>query len=108
VDVVADRFAVYLVPLDPTVGSEMAKTRPCAVASPDAMNHLVRTVIVAPLTSTMRPFPYRVNCKFAGRQRQIALDHIRSIDKSRLVKRLGNLDAVTGRRVAATLVEMFR
>ena len=105
---VADRFAVYLVPLDPTVGDEMAKTRPCVVVSPDAMNHLVRTVIVAPLTSTIRRFPYRVKCKLAGRQGQIALDQIRSIDKSRLVKRLGNLDAATGARVAATLVEMFR
>jgi mRNA interferase MazF len=108
VDVVADRFAVYLVPLDPTVSSEMAKTRPCVVVSPDAMNHLVRTVIVAPLTSTIRRFPYRVTCKLAGRQGQIALDQIRSIDKSRLAKRLGNLDAATGVRVAATLVEMFR
>lgn len=105
---VADRFAVYLVPLAPTTGSEMAKTRPCVVVSPDVMNHLVRTVIVAPLTSTIRHFPYRVSCKFAGRQGQIALDHIRSIDKSRLAKRLGNLDAAAAARVSATLVEMFR
>jgi mRNA interferase MazF len=108
VDVVADRFAVYLVPLDPTTGSEVAKTRPCVVVSPDVMNHLVQTVIVAPLTSTIRHFPYRVICKFAGKQGQIALDHIRSIDKSRLAKRLGNLDAPTAARVSATLVEMFR
>jgi mRNA interferase MazF len=108
VDVVADRFAVYLVPLDPTTGSEMAKTRPCVVISPDVMNHVVRTLIIAPLTSTIRHFPYRVTCKFAGRQGQIALDHIRSIDKSRLAKRLGNLDASTAARVSATLVEMFR
>jgi mRNA interferase MazF len=101
-DVVVDRLSVWLVPLDPTVGSEMTKTRPCVVVSPDAMNHLVRTVIVAPLTSTIRRFPYRVACKFA------ALDHMRSIDKSRLAKRLGSLDAATGARIAATLVEMFR
>ena len=107
-DVVVDRFAVFLVPLDPAKGSEMAKTRSCVVVSPDAINHLVRTVIVAPLTSTIRRFPYRVSCKFAGRQGQIALDHLRAIDKSRLVKRLGNLDAATGSRVASTLVEMFR
>ena len=105
---VVDRFGVYLVPLDPTVGSEISKTRPCVVISPDAMNRLVRTVIVAPLTSTLRSFPYRVPCKFAGRQGQIALDHIRAIDKACLVKRLGSLDIATGARVAATLVEMFR
>jgi mRNA interferase MazF len=108
VDVVIDRFAVYLVSLDPTRGSEMAKTRPCVVVSPDTINHLVRTVIVAPLTSTIRHFPYRVGCKFAGRQGQIALDHLRSIDKSRLIKRLGNLDMGAGTRIAATLVEIFR
>jgi mRNA interferase MazF len=107
-DVVVDRLSVWLVPLDPTVGSEMTKTRPCVVVSPDAMNHLVRTVIVAPLTSTIRRFPYRVACKFAGRHGQVALDHMRSIDKSRLAKRLGSLDAATGARIAATLVEMFR
>ena len=105
---VVNRFAVWLAPFDPTVGSEIAKTRPCVVVSPDPMNHLVRTVIVAPLTSTIRRFPYRVACKFAGRHGQIALDQMRSIDKSRLAKRLGSLDAATGARIAATLVEMFR
>ena len=105
---VVDRFAVYLITLAPTRGSEMAKTRPCVVVSPDTINHLVRTVIVAPLTSTIRHFPYRVPCKFAGRHGQIALDHLRSIDKSRLVKRLGNIDTATGARVAATLEEIFR
>jgi mRNA interferase MazF len=108
VDVVADRFAVYLVPLDPTTGSEIGKTRPCVVVSPDVINRLVRKVIVAPLTSTMKHFPYRVTCKFAGRQGQIALDQVRTIDKSRLIKRLGNLDAASAERVTATLVEMFR
>ena len=105
---VVDRFAVFLVPLDPAQGSEMAKTRPCVVVSPDAINHLVRTVIAAPLTSTIKRFPYRVSCKFGGRQGQVALDHLRALDKSRLVKRLGTLDAATGARIAATLVEMFR
>jgi mRNA interferase MazF len=106
--VVVDRFAVCLASLDPTVGSEMAKTRPCVVVSPDVVNRTVRTVIVAPLTSTIRGYPYRVMCKFAGRQGQVALDQVRSIDKSRLLKRLGTLDVATGARVAATLVEIFR
>jgi mRNA interferase MazF len=107
-DLVVDRFSVFLVRLDPALGSEMAKTRPCVVVSPDAINHLVRTVIVAPLTSTIKRFPYRVSCKFDGRQGQIALDHLRAIDKSRLAKRLGHLDAAARARVTSTLVEMFR
>lgn len=83
------RFEVWLVTLDPTRGSEIAKTRPCLVISPDSVNHALNTVIVAPLTSTRKPYPTRVDCQFDGREGQIALDQTRSVDKVRLMKRLG-------------------
>jgi mRNA interferase MazF len=107
VDVVASRFDVFLVNLDPTVGTEIRKTRPCLVVSPDEMNRHIRTVIVAPMTSRGRPYPTRVPCRFRGKAGQIALDHIRTIDRERLVRRRGRLDADTGARVLAVLGEMF-
>lgn len=107
VDVVIDRFVVYLVRLAPTVGSEVTKTRPCAVISPDEMNRQLRTVIIAPLTSTRKRYPTRVACNFANRPGEIALDQIRTVDRSRLLKRLGELDAATSSRVVRTLLEMF-
>ena len=85
------RFDVCLVNLDPTLGSEIRKTRPCVVVSPDEMNAHVRTVIIAPMISARRAYPTRVNIAFEGRKRQVALDQIRTVDKSRLVTRLGRL-----------------
>jgi len=105
--VVIERFGVYLVALDPAVGAEIQKTRPCAVVSPDEMNQSLRTVIVAPLTTLSRGFPSRADSKFAGRRGQVAVDQIRAVDKSRLVKRLGVLDRATANRVVAVLLEMF-
>ena len=87
--VVVKRFEVYLVNLDPTVGSEIKKTRPCLIISPDEMNRFIRTVIVAPMTSKGTPYPTRVACKFRGQRGQIVLDQIRTVDKARLVRRLG-------------------
>lgn len=101
------RFDVYLVNLDPTLGSEIKKTRPCLVVSPDEMNHHVRTVIIAPLTTAGQAYPTRVPCRFKGKKGQVVLDQIRTVDQSRLVKRLGRLDAGTAAAVLDVLQEMF-
>jgi mRNA interferase MazF len=104
---VASRFDVYLVSLDPTIGTEIKKTRPCLIVTPDEMNRHIRTVIVAPMTSRGRSYPTRVPCRFRGKAGQIALDQIRTVDKARLVRKRGRLDAETGARVLAVLGEMF-
>ena len=101
------RFDVYLVCLDPTVGSEITKTRPCLVISPDEMNAHIRTVIVAPITSAGRDYPTRVPCQFAGVQGQVVLDQIRTVDKVRLVKRLGCVDERTAVSVLKVLSQLF-
>ena len=101
------RFEVHLVALDPTRGSEIQKTRPCLIVSPDELNDHLRTVIVAPLTTTMRRYPTRVNLSFQKKNGQVALDQIRTIDKSRLVRKLGTISSKTGRAVAQVLTEMF-
>lgn len=98
---------VFLVNLDPTVGSEIKKTRPCLVVSPDEMNEHIATVIVAPMTTRGRPYPSRVPCTLQGKAGQVLLDQIRTIDKSRLVRRLGRIDQVTGQAVLQVLVELF-
>lgn len=104
---VALRFDVWLVTLDPTVGSEIRKTRPCAVISPDELNRHLRTVIVAPLTTRGRSYPFRVPCRFQGRPGQVILDQIRTVDKVRLVKRLGRLGGKTQAAVLGVLARMF-
>lgn len=104
---VVERFGVYLVTLDPTVGSEIKKTRPCLIVSPDEMNANISTVIIAPMTTKSRAYPTRVSCEFQGKSGQIALDQLRTIDKSRLVKKLGEIDESMQRSVLDTLAEMF-
>jgi mRNA interferase MazF len=104
---VVKRFDVYLINLDPTIGTEIRKTRPCLVISPDEMNRFVRTVIVAPMTTKGTAYPTRVACKFRGKHGQIVLDQIRTVDKSRLVTKLGRLDRQTQGQVLSILVEMF-
>ena len=104
---VAKRFDVYLLNLDPTVGSEIRKTRPCLIISPDELNRFVKTAIVAPMTSKGQPYPTRVNCKFRGKQGQIALDQIRTVEKARLLKRLGRIDKQSEMEVLSVLNEMF-
>ena len=104
----AQRFEVWLVNLDPTQGSEINKTRPCVVLSPDEMNRHLRTVTIAALTSTRRDYPSRVDCTFQGKEGQVALDHIRSVDKTRLVRRLGALSKTTAQSVCDRLQELFR
>ena len=101
------RFEVWLVNLDPTVGSEIAKTRPCVVVSPDAVNKRLRTTLIAPLTHTQKRYPTRVDCHFKQQPGQVALDQIRSVDKVRLVKKLGALEEVAARAVCAVLGELF-
>ena len=101
------RFDVCLVNLDPTIGSEIQKTRPCLVVSPDEMNRYLRTVIVAPMTTQGRAYPTRVPIRFRRRQGHIVLDQIRTVDKSRLVQRLGKIDDRTAQKVLAVLGEMF-
>lgn len=105
--VVAQRFEVYLVNLDPTVGSEIKKTRPCLVVSPDEMNRHIATVIVAPMTTHGRAYPTRVPCRFAGKDGQIVLDQLRTVDRVRLVKKLGYLDAATQQQVLSALAALF-
>lgn len=104
---VVKRFEVYLVNLDPTVGSEIQKTRPCLVVSPDEMNDHIATVIVAPMTTKGRDYPSRVNCQFQDKDGQVVLDQIRTVDKLRLVKKLGKIDESTQRDVLAVLAEIF-
>ena len=101
------RFEVYLVNLNPTQGKEIKKTRPCIVISPDEMNRHIATVIVAPMTAKSREYPTRVTCKFEGKQGQIVLDQIRTVDKSRLIKKLGIIDKISQRKVLSILGELF-
>jgi mRNA interferase MazF len=104
---VVERFDVYLVSLDPTVGSEIKKTRPCLVISPDEMNRWIRTVIVAPMTTKGQPYPTRVACQFQGKEGQVVLDQIRTVDRSRLVQRLGRVDESDQQKILSILAEMF-
>jgi mRNA interferase MazF len=107
VGVVVSRFDVFLVNLDPTVGSEIRKTRPCVVISPDEMNRFIRTVIVAPLTSKGRSYPTRVDCRFDKKDGQVVLDQIRTVAKARLIRKLGRLHEATQKRVLSGLAELF-
>jgi len=101
------RFDIYLVALDPTEGYEMKKTRPCVVVSPDEMNRNIQTVIIAPMTKRGRNYPTRVPVTFQGKQGEIVLDQVRTVDKSRLLNKLGKIDQNTGRQVLSVLSEMF-
>jgi mRNA interferase MazF len=101
------RDEVWLISLDPTHGSEIQKTRPCLVVSPDEANAYLRTVIIAPMTTTERPYPTRVGITFQRRRGQVALDQIRAVDPQRLVRKLGIAPAKAAQAVAEVLVEMF-
>lgn len=104
---VVKRFDVFLINLDPTLGVEIQKTRPCLVISPDEMNAYIQTVIVAPMTTKARSYPSRVSCRFEGKDAHIVLDQIRTVDKSRLIKRLGHITLTTQKQVLAVLAELF-
>jgi mRNA interferase MazF len=105
--VVAKRFDIFLVNLNPTIGSEIQKTRPCVIVSPDEMNRYISTVIIAPMTTRGRIYPTRVICQFQGKDGQIVLDQIRTVDKSRLVKKIGQISQEEQREVLDILAEMF-
>ena len=102
-----NRFDVYLVSLDPTLGSEIRKSRPCVVISPDEMNRALATIIVAPMTSTIRNYPTRVPVTFQSKHGEVVLDQIRTADKQRLHKKLGSLRTNTGSKILDVLSQMF-
>jgi mRNA interferase MazF len=104
---VVSRFDIYLVSLDTTQGHEIRKTRPCVVISPDEMNHNIGTVIVVPMTTKGRDYPSRTPLTFRRKKGQLVLDQVRTVDKTRLVRRLGKLDANTAAKTLAVLQEMF-
>ena len=101
------RGDVFLVDLNPTRGSEIRKMRPCVVVSPDELNAHLRTLIVAPLTTGGHPYPFRVPCRFGGKSGHIVVDQIRTVDRERLVRRLGRLAPATVDRTLSVLQEMF-
>lgn len=101
------RFDVYLINLDPTIGHEIKKTRPCLIISPDEMNHHISTVVVAPMTTKGRKYPTRVSCSFQGKSGQIVLDQIRTVDKKRLVKKLGTISTSAQEKTLQILQELF-
>lgn len=101
------RGEVYLVELNPTRGRELRKTRPCVVVSPDELNASMGTFIVAPLTTGSHPYPFRIACRFAGKDGHLVLDQLRTVDRERLVKRLGAITAPTLAKALGVLQEMF-
>jgi mRNA interferase MazF len=105
--VVVKRFDVYLVNLDPTVGAEIQKTCPCLLISPDEMNRHIATVIIAPMTTQGRTYPTRIACEFGGKAGYVVLDQLRTVDKVRLVKRLGRLRDAEQKAVLQALADLF-
>jgi len=105
--VVVKRFEIYLVNLDPTIGAEIQKTRPCLVISPDEMNRNIRTVIIAPMTSAQKDYPTRVSCTFGKKKGQIVLDQVRTIDKVRLIQKLGTIGSKAQSEVVSVLQKLF-
>ncbi len=101
------RGEVYLVTLNPTRGGEIRKTRPCVIVSPDELNLHLRTLIVAPLTTGSHGYPFRVACRFANRDGHVVLDQVRTVDRERLLRRLGRLAPGTLAKVLGVLQAMF-
>ena len=101
------RFEVFLATLDPTLGSEIQKTRPCVIVSPNEMNRYLSTIIIAPMTTKSRNYPSRIPCRFQGKLGQIVLDKLRAVDKARLVKRLGRIGPSVQSLLLESLAEMF-
>jgi mRNA interferase MazF len=104
---VVKRFEVYLVSLDPTMGSEIRKSRPCLIISPDEMNRYIATVIVAPMTTKGKDYPTRVNCSFKGKRGKVVLDQLGTVDKSRLVQKLGVISQEAQSKVLSIIAEIF-
>ena len=104
---VIKRFEVYWADLEPTQGSEINKVRPCLIVSPNEMNNKIRTVIIVPFTSSIKGYATRIFCEFSGRKGEIAIDQIRTLDKLRLQKKIGELDLETSKKVSNVLVNTF-
>ncbi len=102
------RFEVWLVELNPTRGSEISRTLPCLIASPDEINKFLHIVIIVPLTSTIKPYPTRLGCQFKGKHGQLVVDQIRSIDKTRLIEKLGTIDSNTRKAICELILETFK
>ena len=101
------KFEVYLVNLDPTIGKEIKKVRPAVVVSPNEMNETISTIIIAPMTTSIRGWPTRIKTKFQSKEGEVVLDQIRAIDKERVVKKLGKISPETQTKISETLKEMF-
>jgi mRNA interferase MazF len=101
------QYEIYWVNLDPTIGKEMKKTRPCLIISPNEMNDAIATVIIAPLTTTMRNYPSRVKCIINGKMGMIALDQLKTIDKKRIINMVGKIDLITIRQVKLVIESML-
>lgn len=102
-----NQFEVYLVSLDPTQGSEINKTRPCLIISPNEINHHIKTVIIAPMTTKSKDYPTRIGILFGGKEGHVVLDQIRTVDKTRLVKKLGKIKDLEAKEVSQVLQDMF-
>jgi mRNA interferase MazF len=102
-----ERFDIYLVNLDPTVGHEIKKTRPAVIISPDEMNRNISTIIIAPMTTKGRSYPTRIPITFQQKEGQVILDQIRTVDKTRLVKKIGKVNKITSDKILSLLIEMF-
>ncbi|MBN2154871.1 MAG: type II toxin-antitoxin system PemK/MazF family toxin [Candidatus Lokiarchaeota archaeon] len=105
--VTINQYSIYLVNLDPTIGHEIQKIRPCLIISPDEMNHNIATVIIAPLTSKSRDYPTRVEIQLQGKNGWIVLDQIRTIDKSRIIRKVGKISPQQIQKVKSVIKEML-
>jgi len=102
------RFEVWNIELNPTKGSEINKMRPCLVVSPNEVNKFLNTVVIVPMTSTIKPYPTRLNCHFKGKNGQLVVDQIRCVDKTRLIEKLGIMDIKTCKEISMLIIETFK
>ena len=102
------RFEVWNIELNPTQGSEINKIRPCLVISPNEVNKFLNTVVIVPMTSTIKPYPTRLNCHFEGKNGQLVVDQIRCVDKTRLIEKLGIMDTKTCKEISMLIIETFK
>ncbi len=102
------RFEVWNIELNPTQGSEINKMRPCLVVSPNEVNKFLNTVVIVPMTSTIKPYPTRLNCHFKSKNGQLVVDQIRCVDKTRLIEKLGIMDTKTCKEISMLIIETFK
>ena len=101
------QYSIVLVNLDPTVGSEIQKTRPCVIVSPDEMNKYLNTIVISPMTSSLKEYPTRIPVKYNGKKGMIAIDQIRTVDKKRIIKLLGKLNKTEIKMTKEVIKETF-